>query len=87
MKNKILQIYYDMRHQPVVTWITFVGTALSIFLIMVVVMMQQVSIMPYAPESCRPRLLVGAYMHITNSNGGDASAGLSYGSAKTVSWP
>lgn len=84
MKNKILQIYYDMRHQPVVTWITLVGTALSIFLIMVVVMIQQVSIMPYAPESCRPRLLVGAYMHITSSNGNDGSAGLSYESAKKL---
>lgn len=85
MNTKLQQIFYDLRYQPVVTWITLVGTTLSIFLIMVVVMMQQVSVIPFAPESCRPRLLLGAYLHITSTDPNeqyDSSAGLSYESAK-----
>lgn len=39
MKTKILRILYDMRNQPVIAWVTIIGTALSIFLIMTVVMM------------------------------------------------
>lgn len=87
MNTKLQQIFYDLRYQPVVTWITLVGTTLSIFLIMVVVMMQQVSVIPFAPESCRPRLLLGAYLHITSTDPNeqyDSSAGLSYESAKKL---
>ena len=83
MKSKLLQILYDMRHQPVVTWITLVGTALTMFLIIVIVMMQQVSVMPFAPESCRPRLLLGASMHIKAIDGkNDSSSGLDYPTAR-----
>lgn len=87
MNTKLQQIFYDLRYQPVVTWITLVGTTLSIFLIMVVVMMQQVSVIPFAPESCRPRLLLGAYLHITSTDPNeqyDSSGGLSYESAKKL---
>lgn len=86
MNTKLQQIFYDLRHQPVVTWITLVGTALSIFLIMVVVMMQQVAVIPFAPESCRPRLLVGAFLHVesTDDSGNSGSAGLSYAAAKKL---
>lgn len=87
MNTKLQQIFYDLRYQPVVTWITLVGTTLSIFLIIVVVMMQQVSVIPFAPESCRPRLLLGACLHITSTDPNeqyDSSAGLSYESAKKL---
>lgn len=86
MKSKLLQIFYDLRHQPVVTWITLVGTTLSIFLIIVVVMMQQVSIIPFAPESCRPRLLLGANLHIRSltNEGNESSSGLSYDTARRL---
>lgn len=63
MKSKLRQIYYDMRHQPVIAWVTFLATALSVFLIIVVVMMVQIKVVPFAPESCRDRLLVGPYIH------------------------
>ena len=77
MKNKLLQIWYDMRHQPVIAWVTLIGTAMSIFLIMVVVMLQQVTILPFPPESCRDRLLVGAFIHTEEIDGSnDGSAGL-----------
>ena len=83
MKTKILRILYDMRNQPVIAWVTIIGTALSIFLIMTVVMMQQVSILPYAPESNRDRMLYGCNMHTTDVNGnGDSSSRLSLKSAR-----
>lgn len=85
MKTKLKQIYYDMRHQPVIAWVTFVATALSVFLIMVVVMMQRVKVVPFAPESCRDRLLVGAYLHTESlEDENNSSAGLSYKSAKLL---
>lgn len=46
-----------MRQYPVLTLVSIIGTALSIFLIMVVVMMQQVKTAPFAPESNRDRFL------------------------------
>ena len=64
MKTKIAKILYDMRTQPVIGWVTIIGTALSIFLIMVVVMMQQVSILSFAPETHRDRMLYGMFIHI-----------------------
>lgn len=86
MKSKLLQIFYDLRHQPVVTWITLVGTTLSIFLIIVVVMMQQVGIIPFAPESCRQRLLIGTNLHISSlaNDGNDSSSGLNYNNARRL---
>lgn len=85
MRTKLRQIYFDMRHQPVIAWVTFLATAISVFLIMVVVMMQVVKAVPFAPESCRDRLLVGVGLHIRMLNDyGDSSSGMSYFSAKTL---
>lgn len=86
MKSKIRQIYYDMRHQPVIAWVTFLATAMSVFLIMVVVMMQRVKTVPFAPESCRERLLVGPTLHLEaiDSPDNSSSSSLSYSSAKLL---
>lgn len=85
MKNKILQIIYDMRRQPVIAVVTFVATALSVFLIMVVVMMQRIQVIPISPESCRPRLLVGNTIHIKSDTGNvDSSGGMSTSMAKRL---
>lgn len=86
MKKKFIQIFYDMRTQPVVAWVTIIGTALSIFLIMTVMMMQQVKIMPIKPESNRDRMLYGKYLHEISieENGNERSAGLAYETAKTL---
>lgn len=51
------QIINELKSQPVIAWVTVIGTALAIFLIMVVVMLNQVSTVPMAPESNRDRLL------------------------------
>ena len=86
MKSKLKQIYYDMRHQPVIAWVTFLATAMSVFLIMVVVMMQRVKTVPFAPESCRDRLLVGPTLHIQEIDNPDynSSSFMSFSSAKLL---
>ncbi|MDE6098211.1 MAG: ABC transporter permease [Muribaculaceae bacterium] len=80
---KLRQIWYDMRHQSVVTWVTLAGTALSIFLLMLTVTVQQIGVMPFAPESNRPRLLYGQNIHISSDNS-DASSQMSYQTARTL---
>ena len=43
----------DLLNQPVIGVVTLFGTALAIFLIMIVVMTSEVKVMPLAPESRR----------------------------------
>ena len=84
MKNKISQIIYDLRTQPVIGWVTIIGTALSIFLIMIVVMMQQVSVLSYAPETKRDRMLYGMYLHLEGDGEHTGSSSMSYTLAKKL---
>ena len=85
MNHNLRQIIYDMRTQPVIAWVTIIGTALSIFLIMTVVMLQQVYLIPFAPESHRDRMLYGCFFHIENPDtGNSSSAGLNYTRAKQL---
>lgn len=78
MKSLFQQAWYDMRHQPVIGVVTVIGTALSIFLIMIVVMMQAVKVEPFAPESNRGRILYGKYLHLKWENGADGSSSADY---------
>lgn len=57
IKQYILQAWAQLKQQPLISAVTIAGTALSIFLIMLVVMMQQVKVEPFAPESNRDRFL------------------------------
>ena len=57
MKGTFKQTFQQLRQQPLVNIISIVGTALSLFLIMLVVMLQQVNLVPYPPESNRNRML------------------------------
>lgn len=85
MKRKLKQILFDMRHQPVISWVTLIATTMTMFLIMVVAITQRVMVIPFAPESCRDRLMVGAYMHTTSDDGVyNNSASLSYFAARTL---
>ena len=59
--NYIRQAWVSMRQQPVVSSVSVIGTALAIFLIMIVVMMQEIKTAPYSPESNRDRWLVQRY--------------------------
>lgn len=68
------QFIYELKSEPVVTWVTITGTALAIFLIMTVVMMQEVKTAPYSPESHRDRMLHCGSMSITHADWGDGTS-------------
>lgn len=53
----IKQVLADLKAQPVIAWVTILGTALAMFLIMVVVMLNQVKVVDMQPESNRSRML------------------------------
>ncbi|MCI1779873.1 MAG: ABC transporter permease [Bacteroidales bacterium] len=58
----IKQAWAHLRQEPLVGSITIVGTAIAIFLIMLVVMLQQVKYEPFPPESNRGRMLHAKYI-------------------------
>ena len=68
------QFIYELKSEPVVTWVTITGTALAIFLIMTVVMMQEIKTAPYSPESHRDRMLHWGSMSITHADWGDGTS-------------
>lgn len=64
IKQYFTQAWAQLRQQPMISAVSIAGTALAIFLIMLVVMMQQVKVAPFAPESNRDRFLhVHYYEH------------------------
>ena len=68
--NFIKNIWSDIKEQPMLSGVSIIGTALAIFLIMVVVMLQEVKVAPFAPESNRERLLYADYASIYNLKDG-----------------
>ena len=70
IKQYIQQAWAQLRQHPVIGGVTVVGTALSIFLIMVVVMQQQVQVLPFAPESNRDRFLHVHWMSLGHTDWG-----------------
>lgn len=66
------QILYELKAQPVIAIVSVLGTALAIFLIMVVVMLQEVQIAPFAPENNRDRVLHGQYIHLLGIDGNES---------------
>lgn len=77
IKQYITQALAQLRQQPIISAVSIIGTALAIFLIMLVVMMQQVKTAPFAPESGRDRFLHVSWGSIKkkNWNTGDSSNG------------
>lgn len=77
--NYFKQVWYEMRQQPLVTWVNIAGTAISIFLIMALVMIEKVDTVDAAPEVNRSRTLIGAYIHMrsTRNDGNECSGSLS----------
>ena len=57
MKTIFKQTYQQLKEQPIISIVSIAGTALSLFLIMLVVMIQQVKVAPFSPESNRDRML------------------------------
>lgn len=65
--NILKQTWAQLKAQKMLTWLGIAGTALAMFLIMIVVMMQQVKILPVAPESKRPLMLHASYGSIISN--------------------
>lgn len=85
--NYLKQAWASLRQQPVVSIVSVIGTALAIFLIMVVVMIDELKTAPFAPESNRDRWLVQKWGSITNESwGADNSSNgpLGYNTIKQV---
>lgn len=84
--NILKQAWVQMKAQKMLSIISVIGTALSIFLIMVVVMLQQVKVVPFAPEGNRDRLLHATAASITSVEGSstywESNGCLSYKSAR-----
>ena len=74
LKQYIQQAWSQLRQQPVISAVNVAGTALSIFLIMLVVMVQQVQVEPFQPESNRNRFLHVRCGSITNEEWGEGNS-------------
>ena len=75
--NYFKQIYSDMREQPLATWLSIGGTALSLFMVMAVFTLGEIDNVPNPPESCRKSLMIGddiAARRKTMVSTGDRSA-------------
>ncbi len=84
MNNYFKQIWYELRHQPMVTVTSVLGTAFSIFLVMAVFMTSNLNSVEVSPESNRNRMLIGKYVHIDTDEGGSNSGGMSNSMAKRL---
>ena len=71
----------QLKQQPLLTVVSILGTALTICLIMVMVMQQQIKVVPFAPESNRDRLL-----HIKWGSVNSESFGKKYASNGPISY-
>ena len=74
LKQYFQQAWSQLRQQPLISAVNVAGTALSIFLIMLVVMMQQVQVEPFQPESNRNRFLHVQCGSITNESWGEGNS-------------
>ena len=74
IKQYITQALAQLRQHPIISAVSIIGTALAIFLIMLVVMMQQVKTAPFAPESNRDRFLHAHYLSISNKKWGEGNS-------------
>lgn len=87
MKTNIFrQTVYELRTQRVASAVTIIGTALTIFLVMTVMMIDRSTTAPFAPESNRPRLLYGQYIHIASiaNTGNNSSGSMSLSTAQRI---
>lgn len=87
MKTNIFrQAVYELRTQRVASAVTVIGTAMAIFLVMTVIMIDRSTTAPYAPESNRPRLLYGCNIHIASleNNGNNSSGSMSLKTARRL---
>lgn len=73
IKQYFNQAIAQLRQHPLISLVSVLGTALAIFLIMLVVMLQQVKVAPFSPESNRDRFLHVQSMSIANKEWGEGN--------------
>ena len=73
--NILKQVWYEMRQQPLVTWVTVSGTAISIFLIMVLYMVGRIDTVAEAPEVNREHTLYAPYLEVRAIDGSTMNSG------------
>ena len=59
-----LQAFYHLRENPIITWVSILGTAMAICMIMVLVITFQVRLVDCEPEVNRSRTLYVPYMSV-----------------------
>ncbi len=79
MRYYLYQIRYQFSTQPLLMGITVLGTALSITFIMLYIMMQQIYIVPFAPEINRGRTLMLKSVVLSNGSSSWLADDLIYG--------
>lgn len=62
------QVFFEMKHQKMMTWVSVTGIALSIFLVMVFFMVDKFPTVEVAPEINRSRMLYGGQYELLYSN-------------------
>ena len=75
-----LQAFYHLRENPIITWVSILGTAMAICMIMVLVITFQVRLVDCEPEVNRLRTLYVPYMSVKqkgNSDNESANASMS----------
>ena len=74
IKQYFTQAWAQLRQQPMISAVSIAGKALSIFLITLVVLMQQVKVSPFDPESNCDHVLHVLYMRLNNQSGGEGNS-------------
>lgn len=76
--NSINQLRHELRKQPMLTWTSILGSALSIFMIMTLYIAYSIPTIPIAPESNRPRMMIAKYIHIVEDEKYQSSGSFSH---------
>lgn len=83
--NYIKQVLYELKHQKMMTWVSVSGTALAIFMIMVMFMADRLKTLEIPPMSERNRILSGERIDFSEGEGNSASGmGLDFELAKKL---
>ena len=78
------QVLFDLRQQPLMTWLSIAGTAIAIFLIMSDYMISNINNVSARPESARSRIVYGFGGEIVMGENSSYSSSLSLELAKEL---
>ncbi len=78
------QILFEMRKQPLMTWLSIIGTSIAIFLIMCDFMINNIASVNVTPETRRDRILYGTGMYVRAGESSSFSSYLSLHPAQQI---